>query len=67
MVMYTNNTHCGNVTPPLYCTDEDTESDEEFMSRESMKKTTTALVESKTKVKPQDDDDDMDTKKKRKR
>ncbi|XP_064395167.1 uncharacterized protein LOC135342370 [Halichondria panicea] len=47
--------------------DEDSGSDEEFVSRDLMKKTTTALVESKTKAKPQDDDDEADAKKKRKR
>ena len=52
---------------PLLPVDEDSGSDEEFVSRDLMKKTTTALVKSKTKAKPQDDDDEADAKKKRKR
>lgn len=47
--------------------DEDSGSDDEFVSRETMKRTTAALVEAKTRKKPQDDEEEEGGGKKRKR
>lgn len=51
----------------LWPSDDDSGSDEEYTSRDAMKRTTAALVETKTKKKVQDDDEEEDSKKKRKR
>lgn len=48
---------CSTSQSKFVFTDSESGSDEEFVSREKMKMTAQALVDSKTKKKPTDDDD----------